>query len=155
MPCCEACMLINLIESSSSNGSLPLHACLFFFNSYSLLMQVTFRSYVLYKIEDNTLMPFFASTLSKDQNFVLCWLIVLVSRLVSPNIINFTLFSTSHKNYPSTRYAAAANLVCNDTDIFNKQVRAVKQIIPLVFSLTSHLHAQFKLFSHSVIKLNL
>jgi hypothetical protein len=38
----------------------------------------------------------------------------------SCNISNITHFSISHKNYPSSRRATTANLVCSNVDVFRR-----------------------------------
>jgi hypothetical protein len=34
------------------------------------------------------------------------------------------------KNFPSAGHATATNMMCSDIDIFSKQIRLLKQILP-------------------------
>jgi hypothetical protein len=59
-------------------------------------------------------------------------------RILSCNIRNFSQFSVARKNFPSAGCAAAANMTCSDTDIFSKQIRPLKHILPQQHILLSY-----------------
>jgi hypothetical protein len=62
--------------------------------------------------------------LSSDQHFVLPSMTSF--RAPSRDIRNFPLFSLARKNFPSARYATAANLIYNDIDVFSAEISTLK-----------------------------
>jgi hypothetical protein len=63
-------------------------------------------------------------------NFVFLLLIVLVLRFPCCGIRNLTQFYIACKTCPSSRYVAAANLVCSIAEIFTRPIRYLIQILP-------------------------
>jgi hypothetical protein len=58
-------------------------------------------------------------------------------RVPTCNVRNYKQFFASHKNCPSATYAAAANLLCRDIDVFCKGIKSLRAVKKLVIWLIS------------------
>jgi hypothetical protein len=84
------------------------------------LINFSFISYILCKLEGNILI-FFYSCVSRLK-FFRSWLHNINLRVPSANVKNFSQFSVSRKDFPFSRCATAANLVCIGMNVFSTKL---------------------------------
>jgi len=122
--------VVHVMSFNVSYCFISYYYCFFPYISCRYAYALQLISHTRCKLEAIKFVPSFYPCLRRLSIVFLLTILFLDCRVV---IRNFALLSLSPKNRPFDRFAIAENLVCNDVDIFSKQIRTIELILRLQF----------------------